>query len=733
MNNVIISLFTWRVYGGGALLPLKLALTTTVGVAVALFVCAAPWPSSRACDEVRVQLRAAEKLSASLCTLLARGFAQDEHTFRTTAALAESHRAAAAALEVTLRALEEPVAWEVWAFAAPVPAYASRASVLRATLVACDGAMLALADARAAEASHARAVGRARLSSLSSTGDLDRIDELLASPLRELSGAVDAALRAASGAYDEQCSVTSLDEAAVELNASGASFDAALMAARVQVYYGPRPPDLVAAGLTATGAPVEHYTVFYAWQLLILCALRALDGSRAHASERRKSRRAGVSLLALLRQWFAPYVQPPDRVRLIYATKLVASIVAAAWLGQLTCGSGLWAAITAQIVGGRDNLFSGGSFRVATSRLTGTVLGALWGYALLALFGDSAPFGVVLPLLAAWSALFALVRASPRTAYMGLVVQFTPLIITLDTTRKSDKRLFAYRRIEQNLIGILAFVAIEFLVAPRRASSLLLGALADVMRGTAAVVAAAWEPVLLGARCAACAASHTAATADAQQMLGAKLARAKTLLAEAGDEPALLRPAALLPPLQSVIALHDGALGSVLSLMQTAAAASAVQGASTLHGDIRQDTANLRTSLRELFCSLAADLDAGACGGGVISASVAVTQSLAAFEACYADALGRHRAAHRGQAVPILPTSTVLPLDALIYTTRQLVRMSDGMEGSVRTALRTDDAELVQAAPRRASLYSEQLRSNVDGDSQPAACDPLSCACGAPL
>jgi hypothetical protein len=409
-------------------------------------------------------------------------------------------------------------------------------------------------------------------------------------------------------------------------------------------------------------------------------------------------------------------------VRLVYASKLIASVVAAAWLGNLTCGSGLWAAITAQIVGGRDNLYSGGSFRVATSRLTGTVLGALWGYTLLVILGE-APFGVVLPLLAAWSALFAIVRASPRTAYMGLVVQFTPLIITLDSTRTADKRLFAYRRIEQNLIGILAFVAIEFLVAPRKASSLLLGALADVMRATAAVGAAAWQPVLLGLRCATCAAGDATAAADAQAALAAKLTHARTLLAEAGDEPALLRPGALLPPLQSVLLLYDGALGSMLSLLQTAAAASAV-GTTTLHADIRQETSILRAALRELFGSLAADLDAGGFGGGVISASVAVTQSMGSFEACYADALGRQRDAHRGLAVPIVPTSTVLPLDALIFATRQLIRLTDGIEAAVRVALRADGGELVQAAPRPLSLSSEQRGAEAD-DSH--------CACGAPL
>jgi hypothetical protein len=727
MNSVIISLFTWRSYGGGALLPLKLALTTTSGVAVALAVCAAPWPRARACAEVRAHLSAAEKLSASLCALLARGFGQEEHAFRVTAALAESHRAAAAALEAALSALEEPAAWEVWAFAAPVPQYGARLAVLRETLVACDGATLALADARVAEATHARAVGRARLSSPSSTGDLDRIDELLAGPLRDLSDAVDAALRSASAAYDgELGSAAPLDKAEAVLKAADSSFDAALLEARVQVYYGPRPPDLVAAGVTATGAPIEHYTVFYAWQRLIQCALRALDGSRAHVSGKLALHTArSVDAVALLRQFFAPYLQPLDRVRLLYATKLIASVVAAAWLGNLTCGSGLWAAITAQIVGGRDNLYSGGSFRVATSRLTGTVLGALWGYALLTILGD-APFGVVLPLLATWSALFALVRASPRTAYMGLVVQFTPLIITLDTTRTADTRLFAYRRIEQNLIGILAFVAIEFLVVPRKASSLLLGASADVLRGTAAVVAAAWQPVLLGARCAACAAGDAAATADVQAALATKLAHAKTLLTEAGDEPALLRPAALLPPLQSILSSYEGALGSVLSLLQTAAAASAVHGTPTLHADIRQDASCLRTALRELFCALAADLDAGACSGGVISASVAVAQSMAAFEARYADALGRHRDAHRGLAVPIVPTSTVLPLDALIYATRQLIRLTDSMEASVRVALRTEGGgELVghQAAPRRLSSSNEQRGTSADAQ----------CACGAAL
>ena len=734
MNNVIISLFTWRVYGGDALQPLRLALTTTVGVTVALAVCAAPWPSSRACDDTRTQLCAVEKLSAALCTLLARGFVQEEQSFRVTTALSESHRAAAAALQSTLRSLEEQVSWEVWAFSAPVPNFRTRLRVLHDTLVACDGAVLALADARAAEATHSRAVGRARLSS--ATGDLNRIDELLADPLRELSGAVDAALRAASDVYGGKCSVTTLDETETALKAAGDSFDAALLSARVQVYYGPRMPDLVAAGSASYGAPVEHYTVFYAWQLLVSCALQAMDSSRTHANERsaRRKTHAGTECMAdwaaFVNHFSAPFLLAPDRVRLIYATKLVASVVAAAWLGQLTCGSGLWAAITAQIVGGRDNLFSGGSFRVATSRLTGTVLGAMWGYVLLILFGD-APFGVVLPLLAAWTALFALVRASPRTAYLGLVAKFTPLIIALDSTRTSDKRLFAYRRIEQNLIGILAFVLIEFVVAPRRASSLLLSALADVMRATAAVVTTAWDPVLLGARCVTCASSDTASTVDAQAALTAKLTYARTLLAEAGEEPALLRPAALLPPIQSILSMHDGALGSMLSLMQTAATASAAHGTATLHADIRDETARLRAALRELYCSIAADLEAGVISRGVIHASVAVTQAMAAFESCYTEALGRHREAHRDHAVQIVPTSTVLPLDTLIWTTRQLIQLTDGVEAAVRVALRTKHAELLQlqAAPQRLSVAISDHHVSVAAENSVST----RCACGAPI
>ena len=98
---------------------------------------------------------------------------------------------------------------------------------------------------------------------------------------------------------------------------------------------------------------------------------------------------------------------------------------------------------------------------------------------------------------------------------------------------------------------------------------------------------------------------------------------------------------------------------------------------------------------------------------------------MAAFEASYADALRRHREAHREQAVPmVVPTSTVLPLDALIFSTRRLMQITDGVEAAVRVALHADGAELVQAAPaRRSSLSIDLHGSAVDGQ----------CACGAPL
>jgi hypothetical protein len=316
---------------------------------------------------------------------------------------------------------------------------------------------------------------------------------------------------------------------------------------------------------------------------------------------------------------FAPaLLRPPPRARLLYALKMTGSVLAAAALGQLTSGSGQWAAIGVQIVGARDGVFFGGPFRTAALRIAGTAAGVL--FAALLLASDAAvaphvappphgrqtrPLAPLLAPLALWTALWGPVRAgNPLHAYAAMVAQYTPHIILFDPNAAVKGRAFAYTRIEQNLLGLGVFCVIELCFAPQRASAALPRAAVGVLRdGAAALRRAACG----GGRCdAAAAAAAAAALARAR----AGVARTRALLTEAAAEPGAPRHARL-DGWSRLADAQEGRLMPALALMGTTCDAADAMSSSSMAA-----THALRERLRALLAALADDVESSADGSG---------------------------------------------------------------------------------------------------------------------
>jgi hypothetical protein len=311
---------------------------------------------------------------------------------------------------------------------------------------------------------------------------------------------------------------------------------------------------------------------------------------------------AASPLLAAIRA----SARPPSRLRVLYALKMTATVVGAAALGQLTSGSGQWAAIAVQIVGARDGVFFGGPFRTAALRLRGTAAGVCFTAVLLAI--DTAvapnvpppphgllsrPLAPLLGPIALWVALWGPIRAgNPANAYAAMVAQYTPYIILFYPNAVTEGRAFAYTRIEQNLLGLALFFAVEMCVAPQRASGALRAAAAEAARRGSAALR---RPACGSATCEATADAAAAASLAAAR---GSVARTRALLAEASAEPGAPRQHAH-PARWSLLAdAQEGRLLPALALIGTC--------------DDGHDAAAmraLRERLRALLSALAADIE----------------------------------------------------------------------------------------------------------------------------
>jgi hypothetical protein len=73
--------------------------------------------------------------------------------------------------------------------------------------------------------------------------------------------------------------------------------------------------------------------------------------------------------------------------RLTYAFRLTAASLLALYLGNVMVGSGLWAATAVAVMGPRESVRGGSIFKVGLLRVTGTVVGSMWGYVVALISG----------------------------------------------------------------------------------------------------------------------------------------------------------------------------------------------------------------------------------------------------------------------------------------------------------------------------------------------------------
>jgi hypothetical protein len=81
--------------------------------------------------------------------------------------------------------------------------------------------------------------------------------------------------------------------------------------------------------------------------------------------------------------------------RWTYAMKLTAANVIAMYLGFVLTGSGFWAGVSVCVMGPRESLHGGSTFRVGLMRAGGTVIGSMWGYVVALVVGGHSHQGIL--------------------------------------------------------------------------------------------------------------------------------------------------------------------------------------------------------------------------------------------------------------------------------------------------------------------------------------------------
>ena len=429
----------------------------------------------------------------------------------------------------------------------------------------------------------------------------------------------------------------------------------------------------------------------------------------------RSPRRWGRAVRGML----ASYGLPPDVPRMIYVLKLTGAVTAALAAGTAIDGSGVWSALSVAFIAPRDHAdkHAGGSFRTAALRLSGTIVGSIWGFMAYSVAASAHSVSrlqrelIALVLLAVGVFVFGLARFSPRHAYGAIVAQFTPYVMG-DIPPGVLLQHWAIKRIQLNIVGVLIFVFIELFIFPRRAPVALRGELAAGLVAARSAVATVWE-VQLGAggvaACPTCCLSSAADVAAQVAALTSGVQRMRALLTEIGDEadwaPLSVSPVPV-PPLRPCMALVDdfSALAVLLGLMHgvLANAGGDGEGEDTHGAALGRLVTPCAPALRALlsrvwehYSALEEDLAAavspkqrlargmapqslrGGSGPGAQHArAVALARmetALAGFEARTSAVFVSMLRSHRAEAAPVVPSTVMVPFLALCLCTRFLV------------------------------------------------------------
>ena len=283
-----------------------------------------------------------------------------------------------------------------------------------------------------------------------------------------------------------------------------------------------------------------------------------------------------------------------DAKQLAYAAKLSFAAAAAGSIGWATSGSGQWAALTVAMVGTREGRAVGGSFNAALLRMQGTVIGAMFSFALAVVAtgggepgaGSDASKAGRLLLLASFASLSAFLRLNPEFAYAGVVAAFTAYVVALGVPDDADvaaARAFAHGRVEQNLLGLLVLVAVEFAVFPVFAHDAARVAAGNTVLAAKNAAETVYDATV-GADCALCRARAAEDAVGSLQAVSASLQTQKALLVQAAAEPHLWSSAFPLRAHQQMVTDLENTR-RVLGLMRKALGAMA-RDAAALGADL---------------------------------------------------------------------------------------------------------------------------------------------------
>ena len=280
--------------------------------------------------------------------------------------------------------------------------------------------------------------------------------------------------------------------------------------------------------------------------------------------------------------------------QLAYAVKLSGACLIAGWIGWATSGSGMWAAVTVAMVGTREGRAVGGSFNAALLRMQGTVVGAMFSFALVvAIRGDGvtgstsdvlASIGRLL-LLALFTLLTVYLRLNPEFAYAGIVAAFTAYIVALgipDDADISAARAFAHGRVEQNLLGLFTLLFIEMCVFPVFAHTAVRDAAVESIRSAKTAAEVVYEATV-GTECVRCRSRAAQDALYSLELIGEKVSTQKALLLQAAAEPHLWSAKFPLRPHQTLVTdLEDiqRTLGLMRKALKTMSSAGGGESAS---------------------------------------------------------------------------------------------------------------------------------------------------------
>lgn len=122
-------------------------------------------------------------------------------------------------------------------------------------------------------------------------------------------------------------------------------------------------------------------------------------------------------------------------------------------------------------------------------RITGTVAGAVVAsFVMLALYTPTITFSHHL-LLAGWTFVCGMFRGNSASAYGALVAIITPYIAILAASAPpASVELWVFRRISQNVLGVMVFVVVELVIWPSYATHAFRDELAGAALGAPAQI-----------------------------------------------------------------------------------------------------------------------------------------------------------------------------------------------------------------------------------------------------